>query len=268
MLADMLTTAKGLEFNYVSHGVGPTLVLLHAFPLNLRMWNAQIAALADSCHVLALDLPGFGASQTTDGDFTLDDLADDVHALLQRLGHDRIVLGGCSMGGYIALAYARRYRRHLRGLVLVDTRATADSEEGRQKRLTQAAEVEMRGTKSLSKAFPPSALAPSTTKAHPEMIDLLRTWIAEADPMAVAGAQRAMAARPDSSDLLATLDIPTLVIVGEQDALTPPAEADKMAAALPQAQLVRISGAGHLSPLEQPEAVNQAIKTFMRRFAS
>lgn len=268
MLSAMLTVAKGLDFNYVSHGVGPTLVLLHAFPLNLRMWDEQIKGLADSCHVLAIDLRGFGASQTSDGEYTLADLADDVHALLQHLGHERVVLGGCSMGGYISLAYARRYPEHLRGLVLIDTRASADTPEGRENRLRQASEVDARGTAALSRAFPPTAISPESAQARPELLERMRTWIADTDPRTVAGAQRAMAARPDSHDLLPKLDIPVLVVVGEQDTITPPAESEKMVAALPDAHLVRIPGAGHLTPLEKPELVNEAVREFMRRFVS
>jgi pimeloyl-ACP methyl ester carboxylesterase len=266
MLTDSLTRVDGLELAYRAHGVGPTLLLLHAFPLNQRMWDPQLEALADRCHVVTVDLPGFGASQTTDGDFTIDQLADLVADFATRLGHERIVLGGLSMGGYIALAFARRHPERLRGLILADTRAGADAPEAREKRLALIEEVGRAGTKGLAGSFPHTATAPATAIDRPELLKQLEGWIRQASPDAVRGALRMMADRPDATPVLATIRVPTLVIVGEADGATPPPEAEKLATGVAGAELVRIPAAGHLSSLEAPEAFNRAVLAFMARF--
>jgi 3-oxoadipate enol-lactonase len=266
MEADMLTRARGLEFSYVAHGKGPTLVLLHAFPLSKAMWEPQIRALADDCHVVAIDLRGFGASQVTDGVFSLDDMADDVHAVITKLGHDQIVLGGLSMGGYIAFAYMRRHPATVRGLVLADTRPGVDTPEALEKRQAMIKDVLANGTRAVARSFPRAAVSTATAEGHPELLERMRVWIQDTAPTSIAGAQRALATRADSTATLSAIRVPTLVIVGEEDAITPPSEAEAMAAAIPGAQLVRIPGAGHLANLEQPEAFNAAVRTFMRQF--
>lgn len=268
MESDMRTSVHGLEFNYVSHGVGPTLVLLHAFPLNMRMWEPQIKVLADVCHVVAMDLRGFGSSQRTDGDFTLEDLARDVQALLFKLGHQRVVICGLSMGGYIALQYAKLFPDEVRGLVLADTRAGADTAEARDKRMAMVEEVSTRGVRGVAQTFPANVVSKRTAETQPAVMEQLKTWIADTDPSTIAGAQRAMAARSDSIEFLSEIRVPTLVIVGEEDGVTPPAESERMAQLIHGATLVTIPGAGHLSNLENPEAFNRAISSFMAQFVS
>lgn len=268
METDMLTSVKGMEFNYVAHGVGPTLVLIHAFPLNLRMWEPQIKALSDVCHVVAMDLRGFGASQTTDGDFILEDLARDVQQLMYKLGHQRIILGGLSMGGYVALQFLKLFPDQVRGLILADTRAWPDTPEGREKRFAMIDEVNARGVRGLAQSFPQNAVSQVTAGGRPELVDRLKTWILDTEPATIVGAQRAMANRPDFTDLLPHIKVPTLVMVGEEDAITPPAEAERMAQLIHGAQLAKVPGAGHLSNLENPEAFNQAVKAFMHQFVS
>lgn len=268
METDMLTSVKGLEFNYVSHGVGPTLVLIHAFPLNLRMWEPQIKALSDDCHLVAMDLRGFGASQITDGDFTVEDLARDVQQLLYKLGHQRIVLAGLSMGGYVALEYARLFPDEVRGLILANTRAWPDTPEGREKRLAMIEEVGARGVRGVAGTFPQNAVSKTTAESQPELLDRLKTWILDTEPSTVVGAQRAMASRRDFTGMLADISVPTLVLAGEEDTITPPGEAERMAEMIHGARLVRIPGAGHLSNLENPDAFNVAVREFMRQFVS
>ncbi|HEY9721376.1 MAG TPA: alpha/beta fold hydrolase [Oscillatoriaceae cyanobacterium] len=267
MRKDMLTTVNGLEFNYVHHGVGPTLVLLHAFPLNYRMWEPQITGLNDMCHVLALDMRGFGASEATDGDFTIENLADDLHALMQHLGHERFVLGGSSMGGYVAMAYAERYPEDLMGLALIATRATADTPEKREERLKTAASVSAFTPATLAKTMAPTMFAPEYSKERPNgLLSAVRAWISGTPPLTIAGAQRAMANRPDRTQVLAGFQEPVLVIAGEQDQIMPPDAADQMVEVLPYATLVRVPNAGHLPNMEQPEIVNQALRQFMKQF--
>lgn len=266
MLTDTRTRVEGLELAYRAHGVGPTLLLLHAFPLNQRMWDPQVEALADTCHVVTVDLPGFGASQTTDGDLDIDHLADLVAAFASRLGHERFVLGGISMGGYIALALARRHPERLRGLILADTRAGADSTEARERRLKQIQEITHAGLMGLAEGFPHSVTTAATAVDRPDLLAQMRRWIAEANPEAVIGALAMMAGRPDATPGLASIRVPTLVLVGEADGLTPPPEAEALASAIPDATLVRIPAAGHLSSLEAPTAFNRAVRDFMSRF--
>lgn len=269
MLTDTRTLVNGLELAYRAHGVGPTLLLLHAFPLNQRMWDPQVEALADRCHVVTVDLPGFGSSQTTDGLLTIDQLADLVVAFAERIGHQKFVLGGLSMGGYIALAIARRHPERLRGLILADTRAGADTPEAREKRLKQIHDIEHGGPKALvalASSFPHTVTTAATHVDQPALLERLRVWIQDANPAAVAGALQMMADRPDATPVLADVRVPTLVLVGEADATTPPSEAERLAAGVHGARLVRIPAAGHLSSLEAPEAFNRAVLEFMAQF--
>ena len=193
MQTDVLTRVNGLELAYRAHGVGPTLILLHAFPLSQRCWDAQVEGLSDVAHVVTLDLPGFGASQTTDGTMDVDALADLVADFARALGHERFVLGGLSMGGYVAFALARRHSQRLLGLILADTRATADTPDVRAKRYEQIADVEQHGLGALAEAFPHRAVSAATALDRPELLATLGHWIAEANPAGVCGALRMMA---------------------------------------------------------------------------
>lgn len=263
MRADVLTRVDGLELSYRAQGSGPTLLLLHAFPLNQRMWDPLVEALADSVHVVTVDLPGFGASQLTDGKQSIDDVADLIADFATRLGHEKFVLGGLSMGGYIALAFARRHPDRLRGLILADTKATADTEAARAKRITQITELELKGVRGLAERFPHEVTTAGTAIDRPELLAQLASWIAGANPQGLAGALHMMADRPDAMKDLAGITVPTLVIVGEDDQLTPPAESEAMVNALPNAKIVRIPGAGHISALEAPAAFNSSVAHYM-----
>jgi 3-oxoadipate enol-lactonase len=267
MIETMHTTARRLDLAYRAKGHGPTLVLLHAFPLNQDMWEGQIEALSNVCHVITLDLPGFGASQTTDGDYSLDTLAELVHEFLRQLGHERVVLGGISMGGYIALAYARKYPAHLQGLILADTKAGPDSPETRASRYQQIKDIGEKGLMPLATSFPGRVVTPATTLQRPEVLRRLTESINGNNAMAITGALAAMAERPDCTDVVPGVHVPTLVIVGEADTITPPAEAELMMEHLPIGTLVRIPAAGHLPNLEQPEAFNKAVADFMQQFS-
>ncbi|MEU6642026.1 alpha/beta fold hydrolase [Saccharomonospora sp. NPDC046836] len=238
------------------------LVLLHAYPLDARMWNGVRAPLAARTRVITPDQRGLGRTELpgTDRAPSLDDAARDVVALLDRLELDRVVLGGCSMGGYVTLAVLRTAPERIGGLVLIDTRATADTDEARATRLATAERAESEGVASwLAEAMLPNLLAAETLRSRPEVVGATRELIEAQQPAGVAWAQRAMAARPDSMDALRGADVPVLVIVGEQDAVTPPDAARAMAEALPSARLVEIPGAGHLTPLEAPDRVAGAI---------
>lgn len=246
-------------------GVGPTLLLVHGFPLDRAMWRPQFAALAKAAHLVAPDLRGHGASDAPPGPYAMDDFAADLRALLAHLGVEHAVYCGLSMGGYIAFAFARAYPELLRGLILADTRAGADTDEARAAREQLARLVEREGSAAAVERLLPRYVAPATREGRPDLLDTLRRTIAATPPTGLAGAARGLAARPDSTPTLARIGVPTAVIVGAEDELTPPAEAERLHAAIPGSTLTVIDGAGHLSNLEQPEAFNAAVREFLTR---
>jgi pimeloyl-ACP methyl ester carboxylesterase len=252
-------------------GSGVPLVLLHAFPLSSRMWQAQLDELpgqdGTEARVLAVDLRGSGGTPLGEDEPALELLADDVALLLDRAGIDRVVLGGLSLGGYVAMAFARRYRDRLAGLLLADTKAEADTEEARANRERVARTVLEQSSVRLlvEEQLPEPLLGPTTARRSPELVAHVRKMVEEATPEGVAWLQRAMAARGDSFEVLRGVEVPALVVVGEEDKLTPPPLAERMAEELPQGELTVLPGAGHLSALEVPEAFNEAVRALLSR---
>jgi pimeloyl-ACP methyl ester carboxylesterase len=258
---------NGVQLHYTEQGSGRPVLLVHGFPLDVRMWDAQVPALAAAgWRVIAPDLRGFGGS-LSETPFTLESLADDVHALAAGVGAIPFVFVGLSMGGYVALAYARKYPADLRALVLVDTKAEADTAEGKQGRAKMIELARKEGSKAVADQMMPKMLAKDAADQRPQTAQALRRIMEACPPKTIEHALAAMRDRPDRSGELAQIKVPTLVIVGESDAITPPAVAESMVSKLPGAQLVVIKGAGHMSPMEQPEQVNRAIKSFLDRQA-
>ncbi len=252
-----------VELAYDEGGAGLPVVLLHAFPLSSAMWAAQRKGLADLCRVITPDLRGFGRSPSGDDDPSVDRMADDVATMLDRLRLDRVVLGGLSMGGYVAMAFLRRHAQRVRAVVLADTKAGADAGPARvnRERIAQAVLGDAGIQVLLDDVFP--ALVGDATKARrPDVLARVRALLLEARPAAVAWAQRAMASRPDSLDTLRGVRVPALVVVGEEDELSPPADAQAMVDALPLARLVTIPATGHLSAMENPEEFTAAVRDF------
>jgi pimeloyl-ACP methyl ester carboxylesterase len=248
----------------VSSGAGTPVVLLHAFPLDGRMWAPQVEALAGSYQVIVPDLRGFGAAgEQAVEEAGMDLLADDVARLLDDRGLDRVVLGGLSLGGYAALAFVRRHADRLGGLLLLDTKASADSEQARADRLRMAERVLAEGTGFLPEAMLPRLLGKTSLAERPELVERVTALIREQDPRAVAGAQRGMAARPDATGALAGVGVPTLVVHGEEDEIIGPEVGRELAAAIPDARFLLVERAGHLANLEQPELVNEALLDFL-----
>lgn len=229
-------------------------VLLHAFPLDSRMWD-DVRPAVDG--LITPDQRGFGTAPLGDAPPDLAAAAADVIALLDGR---RVVLGGCSMGGYVAMAVLRAAPSLVAGLVLVDTRAAADTPAARENRLTAAERAETEGVGWIPDAMLPALLGPG---AGPEVVERTRALILEQDPAAVAWAQRAMAARPDSASLLRSVDVPTLIVRGADDELIPRAEAEALAELMPAAEVVELSGAGHLPPLETPEEFVRVLRGWM-----
>jgi len=260
--------ADGSELWAVDRGEGPAVLLVHGFPLDHRMWEGQIAVLSAQYRVIAPDLRGFGASaagaEVSDEPVTMERMADDLAALLDAVGiSSPIVLAGLSMGGYVALAFWRRHAGRLRGLVLCDTRAEADTPEAAAARRRTAERAAREGTAFLCDDMLPRLLAAPAREHSPEVVALVRRMILEAPPRGVAAAALGMGMRSDATPWLPEIACPALLLVGGDDAITPPESMRAMARSMPHARLVEIPGAGHLAPLERPAEVNAALLDFL-----
>jgi pimeloyl-ACP methyl ester carboxylesterase len=253
-------TINGIDIAYRDEGTGQALLLVHAFPRHSATWEHQIAALSPHHRVIAPDLRGLGSTARGSGGASLDQHADDLAALLDHLSIENAAVAGLSMGGYISFALWRRHRERIAALILADTRAGADSEEGKQGREKNARLAEEQGPGAIADQMLPKLLAPNAPTA---LRDQVRGIIESNDRAGIAAALRAMAARPDSTPLLATIDVPTLVIVGADDELTPPSEAAAMLSVIPGCRLVELPGAGHLSNMEAPEVFNAEVAEFL-----
>lgn len=249
-----------IELAFRDIGAGAPLLLVHAFPLSSAMWQPQIEGLTPSYRVIAPDLRGFGASPLGSAHPSLDQHADDLARLLDHLAIDRVIFGGLSMGGYIAFAFWRRYRERVQALILADTRPQPDTDEGKNVREQNARLAETRGAAAIADQMLPKLLSDN---APGELRAQVRQMIEANQPEGIAAALRAMAARVDSSDLLATIDVPALIVVGMEDTLTAPSVARDMHEDIPISRLVEIPNAAHLPNLEQPERFNAALREFL-----
>ncbi|NUO65704.1 MAG: alpha/beta fold hydrolase [Gemmatimonadaceae bacterium] len=245
-------------------GEGFPVILLHGFPHDHTLWAAQMTGLEGHCRVIAPDLRGFGESVATPP-YTIDRYADDVIALMDRLGIERAVIGGLSMGGYIAFSMWRRHRARFRGLMLIDTRAGADGDEAKQRRAQQIEVVRRDGVATLAPRLVESSVSARTRERHPEVVERLLAMMSRQPAEGVAGALQAMTRRADSTPTLKTIDVPTLIVVGAEDVATPVEDARKMHEAIAGSTLEIIEGAGHLSNLERPAAVNHVMSEFIAR---
>jgi 3-oxoadipate enol-lactonase len=251
---------NGAELHYRDAGSGKDVVLLlHAFPLHSGMWARQIAALEKRHRVIAPDYRGLGKTPSSPEPSTMPLLAQDVRALLQHLRIERVGVAGLSMGGYLAFELFRQAPSLFRGLALCDTRAGADTDEGKANREKFAQTAIEKGMAWVADEMTPKLLR---KEPDPAAVKEVRSLVANGTPAGVAASQRGMAARPDSEPTLAKIACPTLVVVGEEDSLTPPPESEKMAAAVKGAKLAKIARAGHLPCIENPEAFNKALAEF------
>ncbi len=254
----------GATLNVFDRGTGHPIVFVHGFPLNHTMWSGQLDPLADSYRVIAPDLRGFGQSTVTDGTVSMDQFADDLNALLDALDvSEPITLCGLSMGGYIAWSFVRKYADRLHSLILCDTRAAADTEEAVRTRKKLADSVLQLGSQTAANAMQSKLFAPSTNERRPEIVASVRAMIATTDPRGIAAALLGMAERLDSTGLLSEIEVPALLVVGSEDILSTPTEMREMAESIGNSRFVEILDAGHMSPLEQPDAVNAAIRSFL-----
>lgn len=252
---------NGTTIHYSEAGQGTPMVFLHGFPLDQRVWSHQVSGLSDRFRVITPDLRGFGQS-TSVAPFTMESLADDVHALLHGIDALPCILGGLSMGGYVALEFIRKYPKDVHGLMLIDTRAEGDSPEGKQGREKMIELVREKGSGAVATAMMPKMLAPHSDQMRPSLARDLRGIMDACPPLTIEHALMAMRDRRDSRANLPSIAAPTLIIVGEVDAITPPMAAQAMQSAITGSQLSVIHSSGHMSPMEQPELVNRAIREF------
>jgi YbgC/YbaW family acyl-CoA thioester hydrolase len=254
---------NGVNLAVEVRGEGPAVLFVHGYPLDHTIWADQVAGL-DGYRRIAPDLRGMGRSDAPDLGYGIGIYADDLAALLDTLGVGEVVLCGFSMGGYIAFEFLRRWRTRIRALVLVSTRAEADTADGRRARDTAAALARESGSSAIADGMLDKMLTPATIAGSPELARRVRELMAAAPVPGLVGALSAMRDRPDSMGLLPMLEgIPVLVIVGAEDAMTPPDRAQAMADAIPGARLQVIQGAAHLTVVERPKEVTAAIREFL-----
>ena len=258
----MIALCDGVEIGYDDIGTGVPVVFVHGFPHNRTLWAPQVSALVDRARCIAPDLRGFGES-SKHGPFSMDQYADDIAMLLRGLGIERAVVAGLSMGGYVAFSLWRRHRALVRGLVLADTRAGADSEETREKRRALMDVARTRGAGAVADGQITGMLGKTTREKRPGLIDEVHRMMESASVEGIVGALEAMMARADSTETLATIDVPTLVVVGSEDVLTPPSEAEILHDAIRGSRLEVIANAGHVSNLERPAAFNHVLTEFL-----
>jgi 3-oxoadipate enol-lactonase len=243
------------------------IVLVHAFPVGMRMWEP--VTVPDGWRAVAPALPGFdGVDAPPAGSTSLDDYARAVLAFMDELHIDHAVIGGVSMGGYVSFALWRLARPRWRGLVLADTRAGADSEQARAGRQKLLDVLKAQGSHGVAEEMLPKLLGETTRTRQPQLVDRVRRLIERQTGEGIAAAIVRLRDRPDSTPLLAEIRVPTLVLVGEEDGVTPPSESEQMHAQLEDAQLARIPEAGHLSCMENPAAFDAALARFLTGFAA
>jgi pimeloyl-ACP methyl ester carboxylesterase len=255
-------SVNGTTLFYEERGSGLPVVLMHGFPLDGRIWTAQLDALSKQYRVIVPDLRGFGRSKSNTP-FTMKSLAEDICSLLRSIGAIPCVLGGFSMGGYAALAFAKEYQSDLRGLMLIDTRAEADTAEGKTGRQKMIDLARTSGSKAVADQMMPKMLAPATAKNQPAVAQQLQQIMETASALTIEHALAAMRDRDDQTAFLPSIAVPTLIVVGQEDAITPPKMAEAMNQQIPRSNLVIIPDAGHMSPMEKPQEVTRAMQDFL-----
>lgn len=256
----MQATIGGRAVSYFVEGEGVPLLLMHAFPLNRTMFDAQMRELSRVAKTIVFDVPGLGQSAT--GPVGMDDQARIAADLLAVLQIDKAVVGGVSMGGYAAFSFARLFPERLLGLIFADTQPAADTADGRAGRQKSAEFVLQNGSAELAKQLLPKFLG-AAAQADEKIVSQVRGMIEAAPPKVVAELLSALGSRRDSTDLLSMIKAPTLVITGAEDAITPAAEAREWSAKIAGVKYVEIPGAGHLANLERPDLFNQAVSQWL-----
>ena len=258
----MIALSDGIEIGYDDVGTGVPVAFIHGFPHNRSLWSPQVSALVDRARCIAPDIRGFGET-SRHGPFSIDQFADDIALLLRSLGVERAVVTGLSMGGYVAFALWRRHRSLVRALVLAHTRAGADSEEGREKRRALIEVARTRGPGAVADGQITGMLGKTTRENRPGLVDEVHRMLGSASVEGIVGALEAMMTRMDSTETLATIDVPTLVIAGSEDALIPRRDSEILHEGIRGSRFEVIERAGHVSNLERPAAFNHVLSEFL-----
>jgi 3-oxoadipate enol-lactonase len=248
-----------IQMAYTDTGIGRPIVLIHGYPFNRSIWSEQVDALSQSHRVIAPDLRGLGETDVSNGPATMNRMAQDVAQLMDHLEVPRAAIAGLSMGGYVALAFYKQFPSRVRALVLADTRAQGDTEEGKQTRAQQAEKALSEGMAGIADVMLPKLLTPETVSKRPEIVKRVRDMMLKTKPAGAAAALMGMAEREDQTQLLSKISVPALILVGAEDAITSVADSEKMHQAIEGSRLVILENAGHVSNLERTEQFNEAL---------
>ena len=255
---------NGVDLVFDDTRAGTPLLFIHGFPLNRKIWQPQAEALRNTCRVITPDVRGHGESAATPGIYEMDLLAEDMAGLLRHLRCGPAIIAGHSMGGYILFALYRKYPELARGLILISTRAVADTAEGKMNRANLAQRVEREGQQPVVEKMLAPMMAAASVRATPSLQQEVENMMRSTSITGIVGASRGMALREDATALLARINVPTLIIAGTADALIPHTEAENMAAAIPNARLHLLEGVGHLPSLERTEEMNEVLLRWLR----
>lgn len=255
-----------IDLHVLVEGSGPPLLFVHGFPLDHTMWRGQIAHFSCTHRVIAPDLRGFGKSGVTPGTVTMAQFADDLAALLDRLGvAEPVCFCGLSMGGAVGWQFVQRHRPRIGSLIVCDARALPDTPEAKETRYKLAERVLADGAEFVAATMAERLFSKRTRAEHPDIVADVQAVIRRTAPDGIAAGARGLAERPDMTGFLPQIDVPTLLIVGDEDVISTVDEMRGMAAAIPGAEFVSVAGAGHMAPLEDPAAVNAAMARFLQR---
>jgi 3-oxoadipate enol-lactonase len=256
---------NNIQIAFDDTGTGPPVILLHGFPFNRTLWNEQVSALSPTHRVITPDLRGFGASDVTDSPATMADMAHDVAALMDSLGIDQATIGGLSMGGYVVLAFYKLFPERVTALILADTRSQADSEEAKVTRAKQATEALSEGMAGIANSMLPKLFTPASVANKPHVVQRVREMMMTTKPAGAAAALMGMAVREDHTETLAQMNVPTLILVGREDPITPMSDSENMHKQITGSQLVIIDNASHVSNVEQVDEFNSHLDSFLSK---
>lgn len=254
---------NGVGIAYDDVGSGPVVVLLHGYPFNRSLWRDQVAVLKEKHRVIVPDLRGHGESSVVLVPSTMELMARDIAGLLDTLNIAQATIGGLSMGGYVALAFYRLFPSRVGSLILADTRAQGDNDEAKRNREVQATKARQEGMEGIADALLPKMLTAETVTKRPDIVKHLRSMMSSTNPEGAAAALEGMAIRQDQTLFLSQIKVPTLIMVGSEDAITPPPDAELMHREIAGSRLEIIKGAGHVLNLEKPEEFNAAVASFL-----
>ena len=256
-------TINNVQLAYDDTGSGSAIVLVHGYPFNRTMWDDQLPTLLQKHRVIRVDLRGHGESEAAEESATMTLMARDIAAVLDSLGVDRVTIAGLSMGGYVTLAFYQLFASRVEKLILADTRAQADTDENKKTRAEQAQKILAEGMAGIVDTMLPKLLAPETVSKRPEVVKRVRDMMLHTKPKGAAAALSGMAEREDQTSRLSGIQVPALILVGREDAITPVADSERMHQMIPNSQYVVIENAGHVSNIEQPEEFNRALTDFL-----